>query len=463
MCEEKTTLNEFGKSDELPSPERIETPIGEFPSNWAVERLSKICSINPDGFSEDDWPEDTFDYISLSDVSEGTILQTETTPIDEAPSRAQRRVQKGDILVGTVRPKQVSHGVVTEEHDGKICSSGFGVLRSPTNLNPLYLLQEVLSHQFFRQMEAYVAGSGYPAVKIGDLQKHRIAIPPLPEQRKIATVLYNVDQAIQKTEEIIEQTKRVKKGLMQDLFTKGYFEHDEFTKINSGFVNMEIPSNWKLQKFTKSFEIIDGDRGKNYPSSSDFMEDGYCLFLNAKNVTSEGFVFEETKFISQNKDKKMSKGKLERKDIVMTTRGTVGNIALFDDNVEYDNLRINSGMVIFRIKKVDYNVRFYYHLFNSDFFLKQINKISYGSAQPQTSVTEIKKLKILEFDNEEMDKISEILDDVDMEIKKGNKRKYQLKRLKKGLMQDLLTGKVRTHDKDIEVMDEIMEVEGSGF
>jgi len=61
-------------------------------------------------------------------------------------------------------------------------------------------------------MEAYVAGSGYPAVKISDIKKHRVSVPPLPEQRKVATVLYTVDQAIEKTEELVAQSQRVKQG-----------------------------------------------------------------------------------------------------------------------------------------------------------------------------------------------------------------------------------------------------------
>lgn len=198
MSEQEVTLGEFDDSNESLPKDRIETPIGVLPSDWDVEWLDDICSINPDGFSEDDWPDKTFEYISLSDVSEGTINQSETTAIEDAPSRAQRRIKLGDVLVGTVRPKQVSHGIVTEGHDGKICSSGFGVLRSSPNLNSFYLLQEVLSRRFFRQMEAYVAGSGYPAVNIGDLRKHRIAVPPLEEQRKISSVLYTIDEAILK-------------------------------------------------------------------------------------------------------------------------------------------------------------------------------------------------------------------------------------------------------------------------
>ena len=69
-----------------------------------------------------------------------------------------------------------------------------------------------------------------------------------------------------------------------------------------------------------SIEIIDGDRGKNYPNGDDFSANGYCLFLSAKNVTSDGWSFAEKTFISETKDKILRKGKLQYNDVIMTTR-----------------------------------------------------------------------------------------------------------------------------------------------
>lgn len=74
-------------------------------------------------------------------------------------------------------------------------------------------------------------------------------------------------------------------------------------------------------------EIIDGDRGSNYPKQQDFAPIGHCLFLNAGNVTESGFNFSDCAFISSEKDAALRKGKLRRSDIVLTTRGTVGNVA----------------------------------------------------------------------------------------------------------------------------------------
>ena len=122
-------------------------------------------------------------------------------------------------------------------------------------------------------------------------------------------------------------------------------------------------------------DVIDGDRGNNYPRESDFYENEYCLFLNAGNVTKNGFEFKNNQFITKAKDEKLRKGKLSRNDIVLTTRGTVGNVAWYDNNILYNNIRINSGMVIIRIKDCSNILPAYlYFYMRSSKFEKQVKK-----------------------------------------------------------------------------------------
>jgi len=103
---------------------------------------------------------------------------------------------------------------------------------------------------------------------------------------------------------------------------------------------------WLRRPFSSAaFEIIDGDRGKEYPQHDDFQDNGYCLFLNTGNVRPDGFDFSNCQFITEEKDQRLRKGKLMRHDLVMTTRGTIGNVAYYDDSIPYENIRINSGMV----------------------------------------------------------------------------------------------------------------------
>ena len=144
----------------------------------------------------------------------------------------------------------------------------------------------------------------------------------------------------------------------------------------------------------KLAEIIDGDRGKNYPKQNEFHDTGYCLFLNTGNVTSNGFSFLENQFISEDKDKQLRKGKLQRGDIVYTTRGTVGNAAFYSDTVPYDNIRINSGMVILRCNNSIVDTRFLYQILKSSYYRPYFKKYCTGSAQPQLPIKNMSTIEI---------------------------------------------------------------------
>lgn len=141
-------------------------------------------------------------------------------------------------------------------------------------------------------------------------------------------------------------------------------------------------------------DIIDGDRGKNYPKQNEFSHEGYCLFLNAGNVTPTGFSFEENLFVTQEKDNVLRKGKLQRGDIVYTTRGTVGNAALYSTTVPFENIRINSGMVILRCHEDIVDRRYLYQILKSEYFRPYFKKYCTGSAQPQLPIMNFSKIEL---------------------------------------------------------------------
>lgn len=142
------------------------------------------------------------------------------------------------------------------------------------------------------------------------------------------------------------------------------------------------------------FEIIDGDRGKAYPKQSDFRPSGYCLFLSASNVTKAGFQFESGQFIDEQKDIQLRKGKLQREDVVLTTRGTIGNVAHYNARVPFEHMRINSGMVILRCDQEKILPRYLYAYLRSGLFRKQIDRMRSGVAQPQLPIRDMRRIEI---------------------------------------------------------------------
>ncbi|MEZ9445050.1 restriction endonuclease subunit S [Vibrio sp. 10N.222.54.F12] len=210
----------------------------------------------------------------------------------------------------------------------------------------------------------------------------------------------------------------------------------------------EFEGQWSKVTFDDlNINVIDGDLGTQYPNKNELLPEGYCLFLSAKNVTKSGFQFSEMQFITQEKDGLLRKGKLKRGDIVLTTRGSVGHKALYTDEVVFDSLRINSGMVLLRHQWKELSNEFVYKSMFTRHFTKQIDVVAFGSAQPALTVKEIKKLKLsVPPTLPEQQKIASFLSKVDEKIGLLSEKKDKLTEYKLGVMQQLFNGK--WHEQD---------------
>ena len=199
----------------------------------------------------------------------------------------------------------------------------------------------------------------------------------------------------------------------------------------SGNVNSEkdithSSKGWKKMKLgDMEIKIIDGDRGKNYPKKADFFKKEYCLFLNTKNVTNKGFSFSELNFITKEKDKILKAGKVKQNDVVLTTRGTIGNVVLYNEKVPFQNIRINSGMVIIRPDGI--NPQFNYQLFK--YLKKDFLNFASGSAQPQLPIKDMKKIPVFLPPLSEQEVIAEILSSLDDKIELLHKQNKTLENI----------------------------------
>jgi type I restriction enzyme S subunit len=193
-------------------------------------------------------------------------------------------------------------------------------------------------------------------------------------------------------------------------------------------------NNWERKSFDEApIEIIDGDRGVNYPAKSDFNTEGYCLFLSTGNVTTNGFNFNSMDFISQKKDEVLRKGKLKRGDIVLTTRGTVGNVAYFSDEIPYEQIRINSGMIILRPNSKEIHPYYLYLFLRSDLFKAQVLSQGSGSAQPQLPIGSLKNIIIPWKNISIQQKIASVLSALDSKIELNNRINAELEAMAKTL------------------------------
>lgn len=183
-----------------------------------------------------------------------------------------------------------------------------------------------------------------------------------------------------------------------------------------------MKNKWQKVKLREVVNFIDGDRGKNYPTQGELYTNGNCVFLSTNNVPNTRFNFEEKLFITNKKDLLLRKGKLERGDYVLTTRGTVGNFAYYDDQIPFEKVRINSGMVILRCK-VDFLERKYLQYFlSSKQFSQQVRNRTTGSAQPQLPIRDLASIVITLPGKELQKQITSLLGSYDSLIEVNEKR-----------------------------------------
>ena len=225
---------------------------------------------------------------------------------------------------------------------------------------------------------------------------------------------------------------------------------------------------WRVTTFEKApLEIIDGDRGTNYPNQAEFSRSGECLFLNAGNVTSSGFSFSDCMFITSEKDTLLRKGKLARNDVILTTRGTVGNTAYFDDSVPFDHMRINSGMVILRAQMPALQPRYLYFFVRSALFHSQVSALTTGSAQPQLPIRDINKIEIPIPPPEMQRTIAHILGTLDDKIELNRRMNATLEEMARALFKswfvDFDPVRAKMEGRDTALPGEIADLFPDGF
>ena len=187
---------------------------------WREVRLGEIAEVDRQNLGSKIEPDFEFEYISLSNVKPGRIIgPLEKLRFADAPSRAQRFVKEGDILISTVRPNLQGFAMVDIDHRQCIASTGFTVVTSKTFVDGSYLFHFLFSYHMKAQLHALVVGSNYPSINSSDVINLRILTPSLSEQRKLAGLFNKVVRQITLLEEEMDALTCQKRGLMQKLLT----------------------------------------------------------------------------------------------------------------------------------------------------------------------------------------------------------------------------------------------------
>ena len=298
---------------------------------------------------------------------------------------------------------------------------------------------ERLNNSFLKQFYSIVKWEGIEGTTIKRLYNKNIletpiSLPSPDEQSAIGSLFRTLDELLTSYKDNLVNYQSFKATMLSKMFPKAGQTVPEIRL--DGF-----EGEWECLKIAEIFQIIDGDRGKSYPGESDFYSVGHTLFLDTGNVKKSGLDFSTTKFISEEKDKELRNGKLILGDFILTSRGTLGNVAYYNENIQkrYSSVRINSAMMILRPllgDKIspDYILAVLRGNLISDFM--KVNQV--GSAQPHITKKEFSKIKVLVPSNiQEQQAIGSYFSNLDNLIVAHQDKISQLETLKKKLLQDM--------------------------
>lgn len=415
-----------------------DTELGRTPKEWGIVRLGDVVDLNKESRDPSrEFPDKKFLYIDIDSVGNGTGIIRSTRPIlgKESPSRARRVVHYNDILMSMVRPYLKAFAIVPKEYDNQICSTGFAVLTCKEKILPHYLLYAILSKSVIDQCNRMMVGAQYPALNSSQVEKIRIPLPPIPEQQKIAEVLSTVDEAIGKVDEAIEKTQRLKKGLMEELLIKG-IGHKEFKETEIG----RIPKEWGIIRLEDAVESIKRGPFGGSIKKEIFVSKGYKVY-EQKNVICNYFTIGNY-YIDAKKYNELKSFAIKEDDILLTGAGTIGKVAVVPK--DYEPGIINQALIKITLDKSKIIVPYFFNLLVYAPFRNKVLGSSHGATMKNiSSVRDLKSIAISLPSLPEQQKIAEILSTVDRRLELLREKKERFEKVKKGLMNDLLTGKRR--------------------
>ena len=289
------------------------------------------------------------------------------------------------------------------------------------------------------KMQSYGRGTTVKMLDSKEFSNLLLLIPPLPEQKKIASILTSVDEVIENTQKQIDKLQDLKKATMNELLTKG-LGHTEFKDSELG----RIPKSWEVKKLNElsdgRFGIVDGPFGSNLktehykPYGVPVIQSG---FVTTGNFKAESYVYvDEEKFQSE------IRSSVKSGDLVMAKIGAqAGRCAIMPPNHPVGILAGNSLKI--SAKKDVLLTEYLYQLLTHLYSTGEIQNLRTETAQPAINIATLKQYKIAVPSVGEQKKIIKTLSSVDSQVHSLSQKLCQTQHLKKSLMQDLLTGKVR--------------------
>ena len=361
-------------------PEYKLTEIGEVPEEWKIEELSNICVIIRNGLT------------NKQDTNGVPISRIETISNGNFSDRFGRinsinmalfsnyRIRVGDILISHINSIEHIGKAAIYKGTPKIILHGMNLLllRFDTNkADPFFYIQYLKYSKTRNRIRSLSKKAvNQASINQSDLSKLLFLLPPLPEQQKMAEILSTADETIQKVNEEITLTEKLKKGLMRTLLTKG-IGHTKFKTSEIG----EIPEEWSIKSISEC-----GIPVSNIDPS--IFSHSYFKYIDVSGISSEKLVIVDTKEIQGIAAPSRARKEVKEEDIIFATvRPYLKRVAIVPKNL--DGQVCSTAFCVVRANRNEIMPRFLYYYMTFDKFVIKISGFQTGSAYPAVSDSQV--------------------------------------------------------------------------
>lgn len=409
------------------------TKLGVIPEDWNKGLLLDVCSKITDGTHDTPRPvKDGIPYITAIHVKSGNIDFENCYYLpEEVHEEIYRRCnpEQGDVLFVNIGAGTATAAMINVDYEFSL--KNVALLKPQVGLlDGKYLEQFQIFYKPILERK-YLTGNAQPFLSLKEIKKLPIHYPKLIEQKKIAKILSTWDEAIRKTEQVIQAKTQLKKGLMQQLLTgKKRFKEFEGDEWNE----------YTLRKLGYTFNGLTGKTKVDFGAGKPFIP--YLNIINNSRVNPE-----QMDFVGISPDE--NQNTVQYGDVFFTTSSETPDDAgmssvLLDD---LEQTYLNSFCFGFRLHNFEILLPSFARFYLKSYLVrKDIFRLAQGSTRYNISKNEIMKIKLHLPSIKEQKRLASLLSNLEDELSILTNKVIKYKEQKKGLMQKLLTGELRVNN-----------------
>lgn len=420
--------------------------LGKVPEHWAVMKMKYLCNVTDGTHFSPSTISEGKPYITVSNVKDDKIdvEGAGRISIDDFNELVKQGCQPktGDVLLA--KDGTVGRTAIVKDNDYVVLSS-LGILSPCARLSSSYLKFMLDSLTLQEQMNEAMAGSALRRITITKIKDFIGLLPPLSEQRTIASYLDHkvsqIDALISEKEKMVADLKAYRSSVITEAVTKGLDKNVEMKDCGDSIFRL-IPKNWELTPIKYITDKVGS--GVTPTGGADVYQQEGIIFLRSQNIYPTGLQLDDIVYISEDIDNNMSATRVFKGDVLLNITGaSIGRCFTYDID---ERANVNQHVCIIRPKQNILNGKYLQYIFNSNVGQNFISSVQNGSNREGLNFEQIKNFSIPIPPMDEQQAIilflSEKLSNIDKTQSEIDQELSDLKFYKSSLITEAVTGKI---------------------